>query len=158
MKKLRFAEEQIIFALKQAELGTYVPDVCRKLGVSDATFYLWPPTTAHCDCASVKSSKPGSTMVTAGFTSCSGGRAGGIITNAFIDSTASRVCPCISNAQAGINWHSFDSPSPSPMADIRIMSRDLCGPESALFDILPHLSAMRLLCDTGGGFPLPGDG
>ncbi len=36
MKKSRFTEEQIVFALKQAELGTSVPDVCRKLGISDA--------------------------------------------------------------------------------------------------------------------------
>jgi putative transposase len=41
MKKSRFTEEQIVFALKQAELGTSVPDVCRKLGISDATFYPW---------------------------------------------------------------------------------------------------------------------
>lgn len=41
MKKSRFTEEQIVFALKQAELGTSVPDVCRKLGISDATFYIW---------------------------------------------------------------------------------------------------------------------
>ncbi len=41
MKKSRFTEEQIVFALKQAELGTSVPDVCRKLGISDATFYTW---------------------------------------------------------------------------------------------------------------------
>lgn len=38
MKKSRFTEEQIVFALKQAELGTSVPEVCRKLGISDATF------------------------------------------------------------------------------------------------------------------------
>ncbi|GAB2929822.1 hypothetical protein GCM10011328_13800 [Hafnia psychrotolerans] len=38
MKKSRFTEEQIVFALKQAELGTSVPDVCRKLGISDVTF------------------------------------------------------------------------------------------------------------------------
>jgi putative transposase len=41
MKKSRFTEEQIVFALKQAELGTPVPEVCRKLGISDATFYTW---------------------------------------------------------------------------------------------------------------------
>lgn len=41
MKKLRFTEEQIVFALKQAELGTPVPEVCRKLGISYATLYTW---------------------------------------------------------------------------------------------------------------------
>ncbi|MGQ7301310.1 IS3 family transposase [Marinobacter nauticus] len=41
MKRSRYTEEQIAFALKQAELGTPVPEVCRKMGVSDATFYNW---------------------------------------------------------------------------------------------------------------------
>lgn len=41
MKKSRFTEEQIIFALKQAELGTSVLEVCCELGISDATFYTW---------------------------------------------------------------------------------------------------------------------
>lgn len=41
MKKPRFTEEQIVFALKQAELGAPVLNVCRKLGISDATFYAW---------------------------------------------------------------------------------------------------------------------
>ena len=49
MKKSRFTEEQIVFALKQAELGTSVPEVCRKPGISDATFYIYglPP---FCKC------------------------------------------------------------------------------------------------------------
>lgn len=41
MKKSRFTEEQIAYALKQAELGIAVSEVCRKLGVSEATFYNW---------------------------------------------------------------------------------------------------------------------
>ena len=41
MKKSKHTEEQIAFALKQAELGTPVEEVCRKLGISDATFYNW---------------------------------------------------------------------------------------------------------------------
>ena len=41
MKKSRFTEDQIAFALKQAELGTSVEEVCRKMGISDATFYVW---------------------------------------------------------------------------------------------------------------------
>ena len=41
MKRSRYTEEQSAFALKQAELGTPVPEVCRKMGVSDATFYNW---------------------------------------------------------------------------------------------------------------------
>ena len=41
MKKSKFAEEQIAFALKQAEQGTRVEEVCRKLGISYETFYVW---------------------------------------------------------------------------------------------------------------------
>ena len=41
MKRSRYTEEQIAFALKQAEFGTAVAEVCRKMGVSEATFYNW---------------------------------------------------------------------------------------------------------------------
>jgi putative transposase len=41
MKKSRFAEEQIAFALRQAEGGTPVADVCRQMGVSEASVYVW---------------------------------------------------------------------------------------------------------------------
>ena len=41
MRKTKFTEEQIAFALKQAETGTRVPEACRKMGVSQATFYNW---------------------------------------------------------------------------------------------------------------------
>ena len=41
MKKTKFTEQQIAFALRQAETGTRVTEVCRKLGISDATFYNW---------------------------------------------------------------------------------------------------------------------
>ena len=41
MKKSKFTEEQIAFALRQAEAGTSVEQVCRKLGVSQATFFRW---------------------------------------------------------------------------------------------------------------------
>lgn len=41
MKVSKFTEAQIAFALKQAELGTKVEEVCRKLGISEATFYNW---------------------------------------------------------------------------------------------------------------------
>ena len=41
MKKSRFTNEQIAFALKQAETGTLVTEICRKMGVSEPTFYRW---------------------------------------------------------------------------------------------------------------------
>ncbi len=83
---------------------------CRSAAALSATA-LSRQTTAHYACVSVRSLKPGSTMAIAGLTSCSGGRAGGIIISAFTGSTASRDCPCVSNVRVGINRHSGDNPS-----------------------------------------------
>lgn len=41
MKRSRFSEEQIAYALRLAESGTPVVDVCRQIGVSEATYYTW---------------------------------------------------------------------------------------------------------------------
>ena len=41
MKKIRFTEEQITYALHQVEGGTPPADVCRQLGCSEASFYIW---------------------------------------------------------------------------------------------------------------------
>ncbi|BEU74994.1 hypothetical protein MAFF211271_45490 (plasmid) [Ralstonia syzygii subsp. indonesiensis] len=44
MKTSQLTEAQIAFALKQAELGTKIEEVCRQLGISEATFYNWKKT------------------------------------------------------------------------------------------------------------------
>jgi putative transposase len=41
MKVSKFSEAQIAFVLKQAEDGTVIGEVCRKAGISEATFYNW---------------------------------------------------------------------------------------------------------------------
>ena len=41
MKRSRYTVEQVTFALRQAESGTQVSEVCRKMGVSEQTFYRW---------------------------------------------------------------------------------------------------------------------
>ncbi len=41
MKSSRFTETQIIAILKEADAGILVKDICRKHGISDATYYNW---------------------------------------------------------------------------------------------------------------------
>ena len=41
MKRSKFTDSQIMDALKRVEAGLAVPDVCRELGISSATFYKW---------------------------------------------------------------------------------------------------------------------
>ncbi len=41
MKRKRYTEPQIVFALQQAESGTPVGEICRKLGIPEGTFFRW---------------------------------------------------------------------------------------------------------------------
>jgi len=41
MKRSKFTEEQVTHVLRQAEAGTAVEDICRSMGISRATFYIW---------------------------------------------------------------------------------------------------------------------
>lgn len=41
MKKSKFTEAQIVFSIKQSEQGVTVDEICRKMGISEATFYNW---------------------------------------------------------------------------------------------------------------------
>jgi putative transposase len=41
MKKSKFTEAQIIYAIKQSETGIRVDEICRQLGISTATFFNW---------------------------------------------------------------------------------------------------------------------
>jgi putative transposase len=47
MKTSKFSEEQIAYVLRQVEGGSAVADVCRQMGVSEATFYIWKKKYAH---------------------------------------------------------------------------------------------------------------
>jgi len=47
MKRSKFSEKQVAYALRQVESGTPVADMCRQLGVSEATFYAWKKKYAH---------------------------------------------------------------------------------------------------------------
>lgn len=47
MKRSKFSEEQVACALRHVETGAPVGDVCRQLGVSEATFYAWKKKCAH---------------------------------------------------------------------------------------------------------------
>jgi putative transposase len=41
MKSSRYSPEQVAFAMRQAESRTPVPEVCRKMGIAEQTFYRW---------------------------------------------------------------------------------------------------------------------
>jgi putative transposase len=54
MKRKRFSEEQIAFALRQADSGTTIEEICRKLGVSEPTFYRWKKVYAGMGVAEIR--------------------------------------------------------------------------------------------------------
>jgi putative transposase len=54
MKRKRFTEEQIIGVLKEHELGAKTADLCRKHGISDATFYNWKSKFGGMDVSEAK--------------------------------------------------------------------------------------------------------
>ncbi len=71
MKKSRFSEEQVAYGLRQAESGTAVADVCRQLGVSEATFYVWKKKFAHLGVSEMRRLRHRSQL-------CAGVSAGGV--------------------------------------------------------------------------------
>ena len=54
MKKSRFSEEQIIGILKEQEAGVPVAELCRKHGMSDASFYTWKAKYGGLDVSDIK--------------------------------------------------------------------------------------------------------
>jgi len=54
MPKKKMSEERIAFALRQAESGTPVAEICRRLGVSEASFYRWKKVYAWMGVAEIR--------------------------------------------------------------------------------------------------------
>lgn len=54
MKRKRYTDEQISFALRQAESGTSVDEICRRMGISEPTFYRWKKKFAGMGVAEIR--------------------------------------------------------------------------------------------------------
>ncbi|MBB3779021.1 putative transposase [Xanthomonas campestris] len=54
MRKSKFTESQIVATLKQVEGGRQVKDVCRELGISEATYYVWKSNYVGLEAADVQ--------------------------------------------------------------------------------------------------------
>ena len=57
MKKSKFTEAQIVFAIRQAESGVKIQEVCRKLWISEATFHNWKNKYGGLDITELKKLK-----------------------------------------------------------------------------------------------------
>jgi putative transposase len=57
MKKTRFTESQIVAAIKKQESGISIKDICRELGISEATFYNWKARYGGMELSDVKRMK-----------------------------------------------------------------------------------------------------
>ena len=54
MKSSRYTAEQVAFAMRQAESGTSVSEICRKMGITEQTFYRWKRKFAGMGIAEVR--------------------------------------------------------------------------------------------------------
>ena len=54
MKRKRYMDEQISFALRQAESGTSIEEICRRMGISEPTFYRWKKKFAGMGVAEIR--------------------------------------------------------------------------------------------------------
>lgn len=111
MKKSRFTEEKIIFALKQAKLGTSVPDVCRKLGISYATFFVWRKKYGGISPSELSLARLHEWVRDL---------------QARNGNNVSRVCRCSSNGHAATNRPSADNRSHKVCIDGRVLQRQEC--------------------------------
>lgn len=57
MKKIRFTETQIVSILKEADAGMKVDDICRKHGISNATYYNWKSKYGGMEASDIKKLK-----------------------------------------------------------------------------------------------------
>ena len=57
MRTSRFSNEQIVQALRQAEAGTAVAEICRKLNITETTFYRWKKRFLGLDVSEVRELK-----------------------------------------------------------------------------------------------------